>query len=57
MTISAHGRRLVVNVNGYRTAELRDDPGRTEGKLALQLHGGQDVEVYFKDIEILDKAQ
>ncbi|MBI3852280.1 MAG: DUF1080 domain-containing protein [Verrucomicrobia bacterium] len=57
MTVSAQGRRIVVNVNGFRTAELRDDPGRTEGKLALQLHGGQDVEVYFKDIELLDKAK
>ena len=26
----------------------------TEGRFALQVHGGQDVEVYFKDIEILE---
>jgi hypothetical protein len=43
-----------VEVNGYRTAEVRDDPGRTEGRLALQLHGGQEVEVFFKDIELLE---
>jgi len=57
MTVSAHGRRVVVNVNGYQTAELVDDPGRTEGHLALQVHGGQDCEVYFKDIELLVKAE
>jgi hypothetical protein len=56
MTVSAHGRRVVVNVNGHRTAELRDDPGRLEGRLALQVHGGQDCEVWFKDIELLVKA-
>ena len=53
MTVSARGRRVNVNVNGHKTAELMNDPGRTEGYSALQLHGGQDVEVYFKDIEIL----
>ena len=31
-----------------------DDPGRTEGRFALQVHGGQDVDVFFKDIEILE---
>jgi len=53
MTVSAHGRRIVVHVNGQKTAELKDDKGRLEGHLALQLHGGQDVHVMFKDIEIL----
>jgi 3-keto-disaccharide hydrolase len=57
MTVSAHGRRVAVDVNGFRTAELRDDPGRLEGRLALQLHGGQDCEISFKNLEILEKAQ
>jgi hypothetical protein len=55
--VSAHGRRVAVDVNGFRTAELRDDPGRLEGRLALQLHGGQDCEISFKNLEILEKAQ
>jgi hypothetical protein len=54
MTVSAHGKRITVEVNGYQSAELLDDPGRTEGRFALQVHGGQDVDVYFKDIEILE---
>lgn len=53
MTVYALGRRVATDVNGHRAAELRDDPGRTEGHFALQLHGNQEVEVYFKDLEIL----
>jgi len=52
MVVSAHGRHLVVELNGEKTVELRDDPGRLEGRFALQLHGGTDMEVMFKDIEI-----
>ncbi len=57
MTVFAQGRRIAVDVNGYRTAELLDDPGRTEGRLALQVHGSQDCELFFKDIEILEKVR
>ena len=53
MTVSAHGRRIVVHVNGRKSAELKKDKGRLEGHLALQLHGGQDMNVMFKDIEML----
>lgn len=56
MTVMAQGRRVAVDVNGRRSAELQDDPGRLDGYLALQAHGGQDVEVWFKDIEMLVKA-
>lgn len=53
MTVSAHGRRVVVHVGGHRTAELIDDPGRLRGHLALQLHGGQKMHVEFRDLEML----
>ena len=56
MVVSAQGGNVVVQVNGVKTAELTDDPGRLEGHFALQLHGGMDMEVMFKDIEILTKA-
>jgi hypothetical protein len=52
MTVTARGRHVVVHVNGKKSAELVDDPGRTEGHIALQVHGGQDVDVWFKDLEI-----
>ncbi len=57
LTVSAHGRRLVFHVNGYKTVDLKNDPCRLTGKLGLQVHGRQDVEVWFKDIETLKKKQ
>ncbi|MBW8039035.1 MAG: DUF1080 domain-containing protein [Planctomycetes bacterium] len=53
MTVSAHGRRVVVHVNGRKTAELKNDKGRLKGHLGLQLHGGQEMHVMFRDIEML----
>jgi hypothetical protein len=35
-----------------KAREVKNDPGRAEGKFALQVHGGQDCDVWFKDIEI-----
>lgn len=52
MTVSARGQTVIVHVNGHKTAELHNDPGRTEGHIALQLHGGQEMLVSFKDLEI-----
>jgi hypothetical protein len=54
MTVTAIGRNVTVHVNGKRSATLIDDPGRTEGRIALQMHGGQDGEVWFKDIAVLE---
>jgi hypothetical protein len=53
MTVSARGRRIVVHLNNFKTADLKDDPGRLEGRLALQLHAGNEMLVMFKDIEVL----
>jgi hypothetical protein len=55
MTVSANGGNIVVTVNGKKSAELNNDPGRAFGKLALQVHGGQDCDVWFKDIEISER--
>ena len=55
MVVSAHGGHIVVHVNGQKTAELTNDPGRREGKFALQVHAGQDVDVWFKDIELREE--
>ena len=52
MSITAIGRNVVVRLNGAKTAELKDDPGRLKGRFAMQLHGGMDMEVFFKDIEL-----
>lgn len=55
MRIEAEGGHVVVYVNGTKTAELKDDPGRAEGHFALQMHAGCVMHVMFKDIEILVK--
>jgi hypothetical protein len=53
MVVSAHGGDITVTLNGVKTAELKNDPGKwRKGHLALQLHGGNDMLVMFKDIEI-----
>jgi hypothetical protein len=52
MTVRADKGHIVVHVNGHKTAELFNDPGRLKGHIALQLHGGQDMHVLFKDIEL-----
>jgi len=56
LSLSAHGDRIVVHINGVKTAELKGDPGRKKGKIGLQLHGGQEMHVEFKDIEVLEKS-
>ena len=54
MVIVCKGRDLAVFLNGYKTAELHDDPGRTSGLIGLQLHGNMDMDVRFKDILIME---
>ena len=55
MTIDAQGGHVVVHVNGVKSAEIKDDPGRPEGHFALQMHSGCVMHVMFKEIEILVK--
>ena len=57
MTVSAHGDRVVVHVNGFKTADIVDKPSRKSGYISLQLHAESDVEVMFKDIEILKASK
>lgn len=52
MTVRADGDHITVHVNGKKTAELFDDPGRKKGHIALQLHGSMDMHVLFKSVRI-----
>jgi len=54
MMVRAVGKDVSVYVNGVKTAELENDPSPTEGFFGFDLHGGMDMEVYFKDITIKD---
>ena len=53
MIVICVGRDVRVVLNGVLTARLDDDDGRTEGRVGLQLHGGQDMEVRFQRVELL----
>ncbi|PVD53396.1 hypothetical protein DC498_05865 [Terrimonas sp.] len=52
MKVRAVGRDITVWVNGKETAKLTNDPGRTAGRIGLQLHGGMDMEIYFRQVRI-----
>ncbi len=53
MTIKAVGGNITVAVNGKTSAQLTNDTGLRKGHFALQLHGGQDVEVMFRNITLV----
>lgn len=52
MTVRAVDKQITVSINGQKVVELKHDPGAREGHFALQLHGGQRMEVAFKEIYI-----
>lgn len=52
MKVRAVGGDITVWVNNKKTAGLKNDPGRTQGHIALQLHGNQEMEVLFKSVKI-----
>ena len=56
MIVTTHGPKIVVTVNGQKSAEVEDNTGRRQGRIALQLHGGQEGLIYFKEIEIQGPA-
>ncbi|MFT5303309.1 MAG: hypothetical protein ACI87E_002639 [Mariniblastus sp.] len=55
MVVSAHGDRVVTHVGDTLACDIVDPRGRKEGKFAVQLHGGQDMKVEVKSIELLVK--
>ena len=60
LELTAVGGHIVVKINGVTSSELKNDRGRTKGHFGLQLHGGQEMRVEYKDIviqEIDSKAE
>ena len=57
LTIAAYGGDVKVTVNGVTSAELKGDPSRPAGQLAMQMHAGNEMLVMFKDIEILGEPK
>jgi hypothetical protein len=55
MDVSVIGSHYTVKLNGKTITDIEDPQGRKEGALALQLHGGMDMTVEFKDIKLQHK--
>jgi hypothetical protein len=56
MVVEARGNRVIVHVNGVKTADVTDDQiSREAGVFALQMHSGVVNETRFKDLEILQE--
>lgn len=55
MLITANAGDVVVELNGVKTAELKNDPVQEAGHFILQLHSGHKMHVMFKDIEVLER--
>lgn len=52
LELKAVGGDIVVKINGVVSSELKNDKGRKKGHFGLQLHGGQEMRVEYKDIVI-----
>lgn len=52
--IRAFGDRIVLHLNGAVSVDYREDDPKIarDGLIALQVHGGDPMEVHFKDIQI-----
>lgn len=50
---AAYGSRLVQTLNGFCTSDFVDEACEKTGKLGLQMHGGTDCEMFFKDFEVM----
>jgi hypothetical protein len=55
MDVSVIGSHYTVKLNGKTITDIEDPQGRKKGALALQLHGGMDMTVEFKDIKLQHK--
>lgn len=52
LELRAVGGDVTVKINGVVCSELKNDSGRKKGHFGLQLHGGQEMKVEYKDIVI-----
>ncbi len=50
---AAYGDRLVQTLNGFCTSDIVDEASEKTGKLGLQMHGGADCKMFFKNFEVM----
>lgn len=55
MNVNAVGTHYTVKLNGKTVTDIDDPKGRTEGVVALQLHGGVDMTVEFRNMSLKHK--
>ena len=53
LVVSTHGKRAVTHLNDCLAADLMIDNLPAQGRIAVQLHGNDDLEIDFKSIEVL----
>lgn len=53
IAVAACGDRAVTFLNGFRVVDLTDPQLEKEGKVGLQLHGGSDGQMWFKNFKIM----
>ena len=56
LELTARGGDVVVKINGVVSSVLKEDKGRRKGHIGLQLHGGQQMHVEYRDIAIRELA-
>ena len=56
MVISAHGHRIVIHVNGVKIVDRDDVEGRLDGLLGLQVNARYKLDVWFKNLEVLEST-
>jgi hypothetical protein len=57
MVVSAHGDRIVTHVGDILACDIVDKKQQKAGRFAVQLHGGQDMKIEVKSIELLEKDE
>jgi hypothetical protein len=55
LKVEVRGDHYKVWLNGVATADIVDPKARKEGWVALQLHGGMDMVVEFKDVRLANR--
>ncbi len=53
IAVVACGDRVTTFLNGFRVVDIDDPQIEKEGKVALQLHGGSDGQMWFKNFQVM----
>ena len=50
--VVAVGHKILIAINGHKTAEIDDEKGASSGIFGLQVHAGGPTEVHWKDMKV-----